>query len=238
MGLFKRLHRITVGRIEAFLDRVEDPEIVFPILVKEMEQQLEETAKAESHASANLKMAKRDLEKQQQRLDKYNRGAVLAIQKNDEQTAQLAIEAQIDLERVIELAQQNYDRAVDALDHATSSRIRISRQLDELRSKKQELLSRAKIVKAQKKVQRSVSGGIGCTDSILDSVARLEANIEEAESKLEIQASLNGDDLIYSPLDRQLREMDHEAEVQRRLDTVRKLAMAQKPQECATSFHG
>ncbi len=226
MGLFKRLHRITVGRIEAFLDRVEDPEVVFPILVKEMEAQLEETAKAESRASANLKQARRELERHQQRLEKYNQGAVLAIKKNDEQTAHLAVEAQIDLERVIELSQQNYDRAVDALEHATASRQRIARQLEELRSKKQELLARVKIVKAQKKVQRSVSGGIGCSDSILDSVARLEANIEEAESKLEIQASLNGDDLLYSPLDRQLRELDHEAEVQRRLDEVRKLAMS------------
>ena len=30
MGLFQRLHRITIGRIEAFLDRVEDPELVLP----------------------------------------------------------------------------------------------------------------------------------------------------------------------------------------------------------------
>lgn len=224
MGLFKRLHRVTVGRIEAFLDRVEDPELVFPVLVKEMEAQLEETAKAESRASANVKMAQRDLERQRQRMERYNNGAVLALKKNDDATARLAVEAQIDLERVIEIAQQNYDRAVDALDHATSSRQRISRQLEELRSKKQELLSRAKIVKAQKKVQRSVSGGIGCGDSILDSVARLESNIEEAESKLEIQASLNGDDLLYSPLDRQLRELDHEAEVDRRMALVRQLA--------------
>ena len=237
MGLFKRLHRITVGRIEAFLDRVEDPEVVFPILVKEMEAQLEETAKAESRASANLKYARRELERHQQRLDKYNRGAVLAIKKNDEQTAQLAVEAQIDLERVIDLSQQHYDRAVDALEHATSSRKRIARQLEELRSKKQELLARAKIVKAQRKVQRSVSGGIGSSDSILDSVARLEANIEEAESKLEIQASLSGEDLLYSPLDRQLRELDHEAEVQRRLEAVRRLAMGPEA-ETVESFHG
>ena len=227
MGLFKRLHRITFGRIEAFLDRVEDPEQVFPILVKEMEKQLEETAQAEAKANANVKQAQRELMRHQERLKKYNRGAVLAIQKDDEQTAHMAVEAQIDLERVITLAQQNYDRAVDALDHAHVSRKRISRQLDELRSKKQELLTRAKIVKAQKKIQRSVTGGIGCTDSILDSVARLEANVEEAESQLEIQACMSGDDFSTASLDRQLREMDHEAEIEKRLAQIRKEALSQ-----------
>ncbi|MBI9017493.1 MAG: PspA/IM30 family protein [Phycisphaerae bacterium] len=225
MGLFRRLHRITFGRIEAFLDRVEDPEQVFPILVKEMEKQLEETAQAEAKASANLKQAKRELQRHQERLTKYNRGAVLAIQKNDDQTAQMAVEAQIDLEKVIALAQQNYDRAVDALDHAHVSRKRIGRQLDELRSKKQDLLTRAKIVKAQKKIQRTVTGGVGNTDSILDSVARLESNIEEAESQLEIQACLVGDDLSTASLDRQLRELDHETEIQRRLAQIRKEAL-------------
>ena len=46
MGVFTRLHRVTVGKIEVFLSRFEDPELVFPVLVKEMEEQLNAAAEA------------------------------------------------------------------------------------------------------------------------------------------------------------------------------------------------
>jgi phage shock protein A len=235
MGLFRRLHRITFGRIEAFLQRIEDPEEVFPVLIKEMETQLEETAQAEARASANLKQAQRELQRHQQRLSRYDRGAILALQNDDERTAAMAVEAQIDLEKIIDLAQQNYDRAVDIFEHSTASRKRIASQLEHLRSRKQELLTRAKIVKAQKKIQRSVIGGVGGTDSILDSVARLEANIEQAESQLEIQGNLVGDDFSALSLERHLSQLDHDAEVKKRLEQLRQqlnCPVAKEPTLC------
>ncbi len=222
MGLFKRLHRITMGRIEAFLDQVEDPERVFPILIEEMEKQLVQASEAEAKASAAVKQAERDLERHQQRLEKYNRGARQALEKQDEDTARLAVEAQIDGEKVMGIAQQNLDRSVDALDRAKVSRKRIQQQLDELRCKKDALLTRARIAKTQSNIQRTVSGGVGSSDSILDAVARLEAHVEEVETQLEIQADLTGEGEVSPSLEKRLRELDHEAEIEKRLSELRR----------------
>ena len=63
MGIFKRLHRITIGRIETFLDKAENPEHLFPVLIEEMQTQLKAATSAEAKATVALKQATRDLEK-------------------------------------------------------------------------------------------------------------------------------------------------------------------------------
>lgn len=223
MGVFTRLHRITIGTIEAFLSRFEDPEIVFPVLITEMEEQLEAAVAAEANAQANLKRFERDLAKQQALIDKYGNGASTALQKENEELARQSLEAQIQAEKALEFMQRNLDIAQGALEKAMLSRKKIGQQLDELRSKKTEILTRARIAKVQKKIQCTVQGTSGSGDSILDSVARLEAKIEEAEAELEIHASFTGEGTRPS-LEKRLEELSNEAEINRRLAALKEPA--------------
>lgn len=221
MGLFKRLHRITVGRIEAFLRSVEDPEVLFPQLLKEMEDQLRQAAAAEAQASAAVKSAQREIDQLIARNDRMGRGALAAVKGGDEKTARDALTAQIDLERSTGLARENLARVQSAHDRASAARQLMQDQLGELRSRKNEILTRARVAKAQQKIQKSVAGAIGSSDSILDAVARLETSIEESEAQLEIQARLNGEVAINPSLDKRLEDMDRNVEIERRLAVIR-----------------
>ena len=55
MGLISRIRRITVSRIENFLNTVENPEVLFPQLVREMEDQVRAAISAETKALAACK---------------------------------------------------------------------------------------------------------------------------------------------------------------------------------------
>lgn len=224
MGLFKRLHRITVGRIEAFLSRVEDPELVFPVLIKEMQEQLEAATEAEAKAIVTLKGCERDVNRHSETVSRYGNGALLAIKQGDEGTARQSVQAQIEAEKAAELSQRNLEIARQSLDRAQMNRQRIQQQLDELRSKKNEILTRARVAKVQKKIQATVNGSTGSTDSILDAVARLEAQVEETEAELEIQASLTGEGTAGPSLERKLEELDQEAAIEKRLAELREKA--------------
>lgn len=224
MGLFKRLHRITVGRIEAFLSRVEDPELVFPVLVKEMEEQLRAATEAEAKARATLAGCEREIGRHEETIEKYGRGALLAVKKGDEETARQSVKAQIDAEKASELSRRNLEIARQSLDRAKASREQIQRQLEELRAKKNEILTRARVAKVQKKIQASVSGTVGSSDSILDAVARLEAQVEEDEAELEIQASLTGEGAASVSLERKLGELDRQAQIENRLAELKREA--------------
>ena len=232
MGLFKRLHRITVGRIEAFLSRVEDPELVFPVLIKEMQQQLEAATEAEARAVATLKGCEREVNKHAETIGRYGNGALLAIKKGDDETARHSVEAQLDAERTAEFSKKNLEVARQSVDRAKTSREQIQQQLEELRAKKDEILTRARVAKVQKKIQATVSGSAGSSDSILDAVARLEAQIEETEADLEIQASLTGESKASPSLERKLDELDREAQVEQRLAQLREqVSRGQGPTE-------
>ena len=224
MGVFTRLHRVTVGKIEAFLSRFEDPELVFPVLVKEMEEQLKAATEAEAKASATLKHSERDVQKHKETIDKYGNGAYLAIRKGDEEIARQSLDAQIQAEQASDFSQKNLEIAQRSLERATLSRKRIQEQLAELRSKKDEILTRARVAKVQKKIQSTVSGTVGSSDSILDAVARLEAQLEEAEAELEIQASFTGEGTASASLEKRLRELSNEAEIDRRLAELKQKA--------------
>ena len=222
MGLFKRLHRITIGRIESFLDKVEDPEILFPRLVKEMEQQLQEATRQEATAIASVKRAELDVAQAEKRVEELGNGAQRAMEVGDEETARQAIEAQIETEKNLALCQQNFEALDSTLNLATAARKQIQEQLEELKTRKREILTRATVAKTRKKIQRTVNGSIGSTDSILDAVARLEANVQETEAELEIQARLTGDARINPSLEKKLAELTSNAEVENRLKELKK----------------
>jgi len=224
MGLFKRFHRITIGRIEAFLSRVEDPELVFPVLVKEMEEQLEAAAEAEAKATASLKSCEREMNRHTGTISRYGSGALLALQRGDEQTARQSVTAQIDAEKAAELSRRNLEIAQQSLERARVGRERIQRQLEELRVKKNEILTRARVAKVQKKIQATVSGSAGSSDSILDAVARLESHVEQTEAGIEIQASLAGEAAACPSLEEKLDELDRDAEIEARLAKLREQA--------------
>lgn len=222
MSVFTRLHRITIGSIESFLSRFEDPETVFPVLIKEMETQLELAAQSQAKAAAAVKHCQREVDKHAQTTAKYESGAFLAVEKEDEETARQAIEAQITAEKSAEFAERNLLSARQSLEKAELSRKKIQSQLKELVGKKDEILTRARLAKAQKKIQSTVNGFVGSSDSILDSVARLESKLEQQETELEIQSNLSGEGSGDMILERRLKELSNEAEITRRLNEIKK----------------
>lgn len=221
MNILLRIKRVTIGRIEQFLARVEDPEVVFPQLVEEMAQQLSKAIDAEASAMAALKRAERDAEKARQRVDRMGNGAALALTQGDEATAREAVTNQLAAEQDLERLQRQVDQAQSSVDGARTTRQYVQQQLQELRSKKDEILTRARVTKARRKVQQTVQGSSGSADSILDAVARMEAAVEAAESELEIQQSLAGRQQGEGALERRLLELGRQAEVEHRLAALR-----------------
>jgi len=224
MGLFKRLHRVTIGRIETFLSKVEDPETLFPVLVKEMEKQLDLSTEAEAKALATLKCCEREIGKHEGTVARYENGALNAVKCGEDETARQAVKAQISAEKSFILSKQNHETAQLAFERARTSREKIQKQLEELKVKKDEILTRAKVAKTQKKIHATVNGSVGSGDSILDAVARLETKIEETEAELEIQQGFVGEGTASHSLEDRLLELDNEAEIQKRLDELKNRA--------------
>jgi phage shock protein A len=219
MGLINRIRRLTVARIESFLNTIEDPEILFPQLVREMEDQVRAAISAETKALAASKAAERDADAVRRKLDRMTRGAEIAVDKGDDETAREAVKAQIALESELKIQDDAVARALRAYDDAKAARIQIEEQLGELRAKKNEILTQARVSSAQRKIEKTVKGPVDSAASILDAVVRLEGKIGEAEAELEIRRSKG---TTTASLEGRLDELEHGNEVEKRLAEMKK----------------
>ena len=221
MNLFKRMMRITSANIEAFLSSIEDPETVFPQLVREMEEQVGKATDAEAQALTALKMAERNRDAAQAQVAKMQSGAELAMKNSDEATAREAIAAQLEQEKSLKLKTEACERARQSYENARDIRVEIREKLDELRSKQDEILTRARLAKSQKKINETVQSPVGSSDSILASIERLEGKVEQEEAELEVRRELDGNGKTERDLEQRLDQLETDQEVEQRLAALK-----------------
>ena len=152
MGLIKRLKRITFAKIELFLQSLEDPEIVFPRLIVELEERLADACRAEAKSMSAIHAVQKRADELSGRLARLDKAAELALKKGDDALAKEALAAQMDTEQALARCRQELGQTEIALGQAGEAREHIREELDELKSRKQEILSRARLAKVQKKV--------------------------------------------------------------------------------------
>lgn len=233
MSMFGRMKRVTTGKLEVFLSRAEKPEILFPQLLREMEDQVRAATEAEAKALAGLKSAETALRQTREKLEKMRDGAESALRLGDEATAREALEAQLKLEAEVLRREAARDVAAEAHASARSAREETRAQLEEVRAKKDELLTRARVVATREKIERTVSGPVKSSGSILDAVASIEADIAEKESALEVSKDLaaggTGTTTGTASLERRIDSLNEKAELDRRFADL-KAKVSGKPQ--------
>lgn len=221
MSILSRIKRVTTGKLELFLSKSENPEVIFPQLIVEMEEAVRAATDAEAKAMAAVKHAEKALEDTRGKLQKMTTGAEAALLKEDEATAREAVEAQVALEAEVIRREAALQSAQDSLADARAARKETQQQLQEVRAKKDEILTRARVIQTQERVQRTVSGPSTSTGSILDAVAAMEAKIEEREANLSVQQDLAGSGSSSASLERRIDDMNREQEIDRRMAALK-----------------
>jgi phage shock protein A len=220
MGIFDRLRRLTAARVEAALSTVEDPEVLYPQLIREMEGKIRAATEAEAAAVASVKATQREVGDLQTKIARMQKGAELALGKGDEKTARDAMSAQIKLEADLQRREAQIPRLEQAVENAKDARKQIQSQLDELRDKKDEILSRARVAKNQKKIAKTVHGKAASAQSILDTASQLEGKVEETEAQLDIQREIASESGGGS-LDKRLKDLEKSASIEDRMAALK-----------------
>lgn len=223
MSILSRMKRVTTGKLELFLSKSEHPETVLPQLILEMEEQVRAATDAEAKAMASAKHAEKAVDNTLSKLNKMTAGAEAALKQDDETMAREAIEAQVALDAELIRHEAALQSAQDSLADARAARKETQQQLQEIRAKKNEILTRARVVQTQERVQRSVSGPSTSTGSILDAVAAMESKIEEREANLTVRQELagTGSGASSPSLERRIDDMNRTAEIDRRMAALK-----------------
>jgi len=221
-GFLKRVRRLTMAKINAFLDGAENPEQVFPQLVQEMREECKKAIDAEATAVAALKRREQEYHDTQTEADKWARRAELAVRDGDDALGRTAIESQVAAERRLEAQKRARDQARVAADRAREAREDLHEKLEYLEQKRDEILARARSAKRQEEVQKVLAGlEAGSGASILDAVARMEDKVAEAEAR----ASAYGDvasEVSGESTETKFRELERKQAIDDRLAELKK----------------
>jgi len=218
MGLIDRLRRITMGRIEAFLDRVERPEDVLPDIVRQLQAKVKQVADAEVKALTALKGACRRLDEASGKMARMESGAAAAVQAGEDALARQALAAQIDAEKRVAAAEAEVARAQGAYDAAKTLRLQFQRDVATLKQRSGEIIARARAARARQAVSECFA--VGGSEDLLETIARMEEKVAQREDTIEAAADVAAD--LRIALADVSDETARSEEVQQRLDALKR----------------
>jgi len=228
-GFLKRVRRLTMGKINAFLDGAENPEQIFPQLVQEMREECKKAIDAEATAVAAFRRREQELHDTQGECDKWAKRAELAVREGNDELARTAIESQVAAERRLEGQQRACDQAREAADRARDAREDLHDKLEQLEQRRDEILSRARSAKNQEAVQKVLAGlEANQGASILDAVARMEEKVAEAEARAGAYGEV-ASEVAGQSTETKFRELERKQAIDERLAELKKKVTGDAP---------
>jgi phage shock protein A len=218
-GWTSRIKRITVSRIQVFLESVDEPEAAFRQLVDEMQRRIGDAVNAESKGVAAFKANQRKLDEAMGRSIRLERGAEMALRQDDEALAREALAQQVQVDRVIEDQRLALQQSETALMQARESRLHLQFQLEELKRRGREILARIRSAKDASETYKRINKVSASGATLLDEVARMQP-AEELEA-VSFRTSGEPSGTFENSLEYRLRNLEREAEIERRLASIR-----------------
>ncbi|MFD5215840.1 PspA/IM30 family protein [Microbacterium sp. NPDC058345] len=204
-SIFGRISTLVRANINALLDQAEDPQKMLDQLVRDYTNNIADAESAIAETIGNLRLLERDHEEDVRAATEWGNKALAASRKADElrtsgstadadkfdSLAKIALQRQISEEREARAAEPQIAAQTEIVDKLKSGLNGMKEKLEQLRSKRSELLARAKVAEAQTKVQDAI-GSINVLDPTSE-LGRFEDKIRRqeaiAQGKAEIAAS-------------------------------------------------
>ncbi len=222
-----RIGQLTKANINALLDAAEDPEKMLDQMIRDYRNNIAEAEEAVAQTIGNLRLMEEDAKEASQAGAEWGSKAQAAVNKAKElrsagstteattfeNLARVALKKQIDFEEDAKELQPTINQQTAVVGQLKTGLEGMRGKLDELESKRDELIARAKMAEAQAGVMDAVKE-IDLTDPTSE-LSRFEEKIRREEAKVAGKA-----ELAASRLDAQFEALEDEeanAEVEARL---------------------
>ncbi|MHB8867276.1 MAG: PspA/IM30 family protein [Thermoleophilia bacterium] len=230
-SILGRIAQLAKANLNSLIDAAEDPEKMMDQMIREYTNGIAEAQEAVAQTIGNLRMMEEDAQEGGRAASEWGTKAAAAARKGQElratgtaaeadkfdNLARIALKKQIDHENDAgELAPQIAQQTA-VVTKLKTGLDQMHVKLDELKKKRAELVSRAKMVEAQARVYDSIKS-IDLTDPTSE-ISRFEDKIRREEAKVAGQT-----ELAASSLDAQFEGLEDEienAEVEARLAALR-----------------
>ncbi|MCL2783139.1 MAG: PspA/IM30 family protein [Propionibacteriaceae bacterium] len=226
-----RISQLTKANINALIDKAEDPQKMLDQLVRDYTNNIAEAQQAVAQTIGNLRLAQQDYnadvaavsdwgskaQSASTLADQYRAKGDTANADKFDSLAKVALHNQIDAENQVKQQQPLIDSQSQQVDQLKAGLVAMEQKLDELKSKRDELVAREKTAQAQQQVQSSMAS-INILDPTSE-VSRFEDAVRHQEAQAMGQTEVAS--LSLESQFAQLQASDSNIEVEARLAALK-----------------
>ncbi|MBL3889606.1 PspA/IM30 family protein [Bacillus cereus] len=216
MGILKRIKNIVVADVHQTLDKIENPVSMLKQYLRETEQQITKAEKALSHQYYLEKKYEALISETNALIAKRTRQAELAVSREEDHMAQLALQEKIVNEKKAELYRQQYEITKEQTATLYEQIDKLQKKYGELQYKELVLVSRLNAAQAIKESNRAIDSFH--TESTAKGFARIESYVQKLEAET---AASNYFYNMKSPNQQEVLDKNLQEEVQRELEKLK-----------------
>ncbi|HDX9630406.1 TPA: PspA/IM30 family protein [Bacillus cereus] len=216
MGILKRIKNIVVADVHQTLDKVENPVSMLKHYLRETEQQITKAQKALAHQYYLEKKYEALISETDALIAKRTRQAELAVSREEDQMAQLALQEKIVSEKKAELYRKQYEITKEQTATLYEQIDKLQKKYGELQYKELVLVSRLNAARAIKESNTAIDSFH--TESTAKGFARIESYVQKLEAET---AASNYFYNLKSPNQQEVLDQNLQEEVQRELEKLK-----------------
>ncbi|MED1103259.1 PspA/IM30 family protein [Bacillus paramycoides] len=216
MGILKRIKNIVVADVNQTLDKLEKPTNMLKQYLRETEQQITKAEKALSHQYYLEKKYEALISETDALIAKRTRQAELAVSREEDHMAQLALQEKIVNEKKAELYRKQYEITKEQTATLYEQIDKLQKKYGELQYKELVLVSRLNAAQAIKESNRAIDSFH--TKSSAKGFARIESYVQKLEAET---AASNYFYNLKSPNQQEVLDQNLQEEVKRELEKLK-----------------
>lgn len=193
MGLFDRVRRVVSANLNDLVSKAEDPEKILDQAIIEMQEDLVRLRQGVAQAIAAQKRTEKQYNDANNEMNKWQRNAMLALQKGDENLARQALERKKSFTESTSTLKVSLDGQTAQVENLKRSLIQLESKISEAKTKKEMLKARITAAKAQEQLEGMVSGMN--SSSAMAAFERMEEKVMIQEARAQSAGELAGSDL-------------------------------------------
>lgn len=218
MGILSRFITVMRSNMNAMLNKAEDPTKMLEQTLLDMDGAYKKAKDQVAKSVADEKRLEKSLADQQKQADKWASRAVQAVEKGDDELAKEALRRKAEHARIATQFDGELGAHRNNVENLKSGLHELEGKIEEIRRKKNLLISKQKRAEAQDQIYQTVEG---IKDAgALDTVQRMEDKIEEmtalADARVEMSGEFGGD-----PLERKFEELGPTEDVESELLAIK-----------------
>uniref|UniRef100_A0A7S4MNL8 PspA/IM30 family protein n=1 Tax=Odontella aurita TaxID=265563 RepID=A0A7S4MNL8_9STRA len=239
MNMFDRFARVAKGSINDVLKKVEDPEKIMTQAIEDMQSDLVKIRQSYAEITATQRRLLKQKEQADALAEDWYARAQLALQKGNEGLAREALERRQQNVDTASDVQNQIDAQGSSIDQLYEGMQTLEAKILESKSKKEQMVARARTAQSTQKVNDMLSGVTGSTS--MDAFQRMEEKVEALEAAAEVSAEMgaaSGNMLPGSSIEKEFRMLEAGSAVDDELKKMKGLLGGSTGSESGKSSSG